>query len=908
MQLAWIRRLIVGAAVVSMPALAMGQSSLGPVADEVEEPLLPVGISPGDVELFGDRVHVFKAEDGADVVHVVGDFELHLARRRHFAAREAVVWMTAREFQGIEYRHFDVYLWRNARVEQSAGTMTTGPVLFVTLNASGKVTIGADDTSRTASSDSIVYREGNQLRRRLVRPGPDDLATQPPMRVVEPDAARGEQEPLVRPRLYIGPSPDRGVAEVDGQSVLYSIGDVYLYQEEPGGGDALELRADAAILFVGAQPAIDAPPESPDQEALEPPRDLTADGDDAPAWDVGALSGDQPLSGMDIEGVYLEGDVVLTRGERMIRANQLYYDLVNDRALILDAVARAIEPTRDVPVYVRAAQVRQLSRTEYAAWDAMVSTSEFYTPHYHIGAKEIRFTDRTSRSITGVRAGLRAGTFEAYHTTFNLSGTPLLYWPYARGDFKQGESLIQGVRTGYSKDFGGTFESEWHLFNLLGFETPLGFEGTLRLDEFTERGPGVGVDLDYERDDYFGLYRGYFIHDEGEDSLGRFRDEDPPTKERGRSTIRHRQYLPQDWQLTLEASYVTDRGFLEEYFKSEFEEGKEQETLLYLKKQQDTWAFTTLAQTRILDWETQTEHFPDVEFRVIGQPLSDVATWHSENRAGFVRYRPGEREFFEELFLLPDYYANDGSGAVARADTRQEIGIPLTLGPVKLVPFGSIRQSAWDDSPESGGVDRVFGTAGLRASMYLSRVFPDLHSKLLDVDGIRHIIKPDVTAWVSGSNRDRTDLFPFTPNVEDIDDVSGVNLGVRQRWQTRRGGPAQKRVVDLVTLDLELGLFDNAPGDEYTNGFASYSRPENSIARNYLNSAFAWRIPRSAPAMIPTSSCTARAGWSTRSTCAPRASTPRTPPTCWCASTARSPCPASVTWPWSPWGIAGAPR
>lgn len=838
MRPAWRVQNVVAAVVLGLPAWVAGQA-LGPVADDVDRPLLPIGISSGDLELFGRRVYLFKADDGTDVIHIVGEFELHLDRRRYLASREAVLWMKQRRYNDLAYQHFEIFLWREASVVEPAGTLTSGPALFVTLNGSGKLTIGADATTGESSAGSAVYQEGLELRRLLAGGAPDDVESQPPLRVVEPGVLPSEERPRVRPAVYYT-ADLLNVGEVDGRQILTAIGDVSLFQGDRAGADPLELRADAAVIFLAAGAGeVDAfEPQEPEPGEEQQPRDLTAEGpvDD---FDLGALGGDEALSQTPVDSVYLEGDVILTRGERMIRADQLYYDFANDRALVLDAVARAIEPKRNVPIYVRAGQVRQLSRTEFVAWDARISSSEFFTPHYHVGAKEVRFTDTTSRSITGVAAGLRAGTFEAWHTTFNLGGLPLLYWPYHRGEFKEGESPIRAARTGYSSDFGATFETEWRLFDLLGFERPPGFDSTLRLDYYTERGPAVGIDADYERKNYFGLYRGYYIHDDGNDSLGRYRDETPETAHRGRSTIRHRHYLPHDWQLTLEGSYISDRGFLEEYFDREFEEGKEQETLLYLKKQKNTWAFTLLAQWRILDWLTQTEHLPEAAFRVIAEPVADVGSFYSENRVGAVRYRPGDREVLEYIFIRP---REDASETVLRADTRQELGVPLTLGPVKLVPFGSLRGSIWDDAPESGGTDRGFGVGGLRGSMYLSRVFPGIHSKLLDVDGIRHIIKPDLVVWGAASSTDKTELYPFTPNVEDIDDASGLSVGVRQRWQTRRGGPGRKRTVDVVTLDVEAGLFANGPDDESTNGFASYSRPENSIARNYVNAAVNWRI------------------------------------------------------------------
>jgi hypothetical protein len=56
----------------------------------------------------------------------------------------------------------------------------------------------------------------------------------------------------------------------------------------------------------------------------------------------------------------------------------------------------------------------------------------------------------------------------------------------------------------------------------------------LTLDYFSERGPAVGVDADYERDKYFGIVRSYLLSDDGEDFLGRERESTSPHDTRGR--------------------------------------------------------------------------------------------------------------------------------------------------------------------------------------------------------------------------------------------------------------------------------------------------------------------------------------------------------------------------------------
>ena len=183
---------------------------------------------------------------------------------------------------------------------------------------------------------------------------------------------------------------------------------------------------------------------------------------------------------------------------------------------------------------------------------------------------------------------------------------------------------------------------------MLGQRPPEGFDATFELDYFSRRGPAVGVNADYKRENYFGYTRNYYIYDWGEDNLGPLRDDVPDTKNRGRVLWRHRHYLPNDWEATHEVSYVSDPSFLEEYEKSEWFEGKEQETLLYLKRARDTEAITFLANWRLLDFVTQTEHLPDVTYRRIGDTWLDPLVLYHESRVGAVRYRPDDRRFFDQ--------------------------------------------------------------------------------------------------------------------------------------------------------------------------------------------------------------------------------------------------------------------
>ncbi len=800
--------------------------ALVPVDDvDAATALLPAGILRTQPEFFGDYAHVWALEDGTQVLQFYGDFSAQVGERR-VRSREAVVWMQKSVWQKTVYYHFELFLNGEAEVRDSADTLTTAPLLFVTFNTVDPPAVEADVHTVESSADTKLYQEAAKTRQAMA----DRAATQPQdLQAVQPGARiTVPKQPKVRP-LVRHTAKDRMIDRKEG--IITATGDVYVSQGLEDSGEFLEIRADAAVLFLAkrqpkqAKPAGTGTSTAPGEEPFptETPEDIKPESTGTLGMSAGMEA--------DVTGVYLRGNVVLTRGERMIRASELYYDFENDRALILDAVMKAMAPERNVPIYVRAMEVRQLSTTEYFARKAMISTSEFHTPHVHIGAERVYLTDTTARDPTGRITSIEAGQFRVYDATLNVEGVPIAYWPYGAGDFTRSETAIQSMRFAYDDDFGATFQSKWYLFNLLGLEKPQGVDAILRHDYFSERGPAIGLDVDYATENNYGLIRTYYIHDHGEDNLGPYRDSDPGTENRGRYTIRHREFLPKGWELTLEASWISDPNFMDEYFRAEFEEGKQQETLLYLKKQQDNWAFTTLAQWRILNFLTQTEHFPDLAFNWIGQPIAEIASYYNESHLGFARYKPDNRRIFD-----------NGSDITFRADTRNEIDLPIKLGNTNIVPFAMGRTGYWDNSPAEGSLDRLFGMLGVRMGTQFWRVYDQIESKLLDISGIRHVIKPEATGWLSASNQDSRDLYPFDEGIESINDFYGSSLALRQAWQTRRGGPGQWRNVDWITFDVELNLFGNQPKYEQSIGRFYDSRPENSIARNHVRTDFMYRI------------------------------------------------------------------
>lgn len=824
-----------------------------PFLDPEDEVLVPDSVSTSDVEISGKYCRQWRHDDGTLILVYNGDFRL-LIGRRTMRAEDAVIWIVP-EHIGAEQRkayNLTVYLSDNAEVQEASGTFTQDSVLLVSnIRTFGRIIKRHDAHAPESAEDSEFYKRALEDRRRieeaLLRTDSEAPAAQI-SRAADADAARIRRAP--RPVRYrvAGIEPAR---TADGETVLVMAGRVQFMQAGSTEAATLEISADRAVVFPmpgrassfldrldTSEPGAAKPKRAPASRPAAGAPDVPASTDSVAPNKKDAVEKPDQF----IRAVYLEGDVTLSMGNRFVRAERLYYDFERDRALILDAVFRAEMPDRGVPLYVRAAEFRQLSANEYAATNAVVTTSEFYTPHYHVGAERVLIQDKSQRDASGNTVGGVRGSYEMRNTTFNVENSPFLWWPYSQGDFSGTETALRGFRTSYGDRRGVQVETEWDLYTLAGVQKPPGHDARLHLDYYSKRGPGVGIDYDYAGQDNYGLLRTYYLHDYGEDNLGPLRrsEEKPADENRGRTLWRHRHFLPNDWELTFEISYISDPNFLEEWRKSEFQEGKEQETLIHLKRARGNEAISFLANWRILDFTTQTEHLPDLTYRRIGDTYLDPLVLYTEGRVGGVRYRPDDRRFLDE-YRFDNLKSTD---ATARADGRQEAELPLKLGGVNIIPFGTVRGSFWDGQPrDSGGLWRGFAVYGVRASTMFSRVFSDVQNELLDVNGIRHIVKPDAAAWGAASNTRSELITPFDYGVETIDDFYGATGAIRQTWQTKRGAGEKIRTVDLLTLDLEAGFFGNVKGrDDISNGWADPMRPENSRTRNYISLDSSYRI------------------------------------------------------------------
>ena len=381
-----------------------------------------------------------------------------------------------------------------------------------------------------------------------------------------------------------------------------------------------------------------------------------------------------------------------------------------------------------------------------------------------------------------------------------------------------------------------------------------------------------------------GLLDFWGIQDDGTDNLGRLRRNLVPEKDyRYRLFGQHRQQLPGDFQLSAELGWISDRNFLEQYYEREWDELKDQTTGLELKRLHDNISWSITADTRLNKFFTQTEWLPRADHFWLGQSLfGDVFTWYEHSHAGYARLRtsslpedPSDLALFtylpwERSSVTGDPLATSGE----RVATRQEIDWPLQLGPVKVVPYALGEFAHWGEDRSGNDLQRLYGQVGVRASFPMWKAFPEVESDLWNVHGLAHKVVFDAEFAFADANRDldqlplydaldddsieafrrratfttfgappvvpwpvppqfderyyalRTGLAGWvtSPSTEIADDLVALRLGMRHRWQTKRGMPGGRRIIDWITLDTHAVLFPDETRDNFgkTVGLVDY--------------------------------------------------------------------------------------
>ncbi len=560
----------------------------------------------------------------------------------------------------------------------------------------------------------------------------------------------------------------------------------------------------------------------------------------------------------------------------------------------------------------------------------MTTGSRFPYPGYSFNSRTVDITeepldpdDPRAQKLKRGRRGTRRTKqklIEARQNLFFVGNLPVFYWPRMVIDPDDPTPPLQNILYLYNNYFGQMILTDWNGFKLFGLTKPDPTKEftvdtwNVDIDVLTRRGPALGTEFAYFGEQLFNNtispHDGYLnlwgIYDRSFDVLGggpaivtdspnplagvhpdnpfgpgraRFDRSAVPPYQRFRGRVEFKemmQILPEDaaldedFRLQFNAAYVSDRHFLEEYYKRLFDVGPDQETIIYGIRQEQNRAFTFDASANLQNFYTATQDFPALKYYRLGDSLlGDRLTNFFNAGANYSNVHSaievGNANVF--AFLPTDPVSNTGrpgftSGRFFLAD---ELDAPLDFGFFKLTPYLQGQVVGWDNQiNNNGAVGRYMGAAGGRASAIAWRKYSGdwTESELLNIHGLNHKIQFEVDARFAYSNvglnslgvQDQLDdntyefvrryfamsqftnavlpmqydprllllrraISPITGSTDIQGSMDTVRFGINQRLQTRRGPDGRKRVVDYMVFDVQSTYFPNSSRDNFNKPF-----------------------------------------------------------------------------------------
>ncbi len=536
-------------------------------------------------------------------------------------------------------------------------------------------------------------------------------------------------------------------------------------------------------------------------------------------------------------------------------------------------------------VRLRAAAIRQLDSANFSATDALVTTSRLEEPSYHFGADEITFQDLQTQAFdprTGAVVTDHQQLAQSQGNFVYLSGIPVFYWPTIATDLRKPSFFVDNIRFGNDNIFGFQAMVDLDAYQLLGIRNaPAGTDWGLSLDYLSDRGIGHGTDFEYERDYIFGFEgpaRGivdfWGISDDGLDNLGFGRRTIVPEEDyRFRLFGEHRQRLESGWDVTGELGWLSDRTFLEQYYEREWDERRDARTGLRAKRLVDNRTFSIESNVQVNDFFTETEWLPRVDHYLLGASrLGDTLTWYEHSQAAYAKINYADSPTNPTLAAqvadgLP-WEGPPGSNLEGeRLVTRQELDLPISVGGFKIVPYVMGELAQWGEALNGEELQRAYIQTGVRASVPFWAVYPNVQDPLFNLNGLSHKVVFDVEASYADASQN-LDLLPLydplddisiiefrrrtftgllppqitdpkfdarsyafrsglqgwvtSPSTEIADDLMALRMGMRHRWQTKRGGPGRQHIVDWLTIDSNLTYFPESDRDNFGQDFGLF--------------------------------------------------------------------------------------
>ncbi len=780
-----------------------------------------------------------------------------------FSAPSAVVWINRIPSAGGLITQYAIYFPTASEPTRYAGVGAGGRELLVTGSTRGEISVTSVLSERGAPNGVSELSKGASRLQRHLR----SIATGSPVLQQRPDVA-------VTPRPPEAPiSVGAPIAESTDETTLPPIsikvantGTVPIVAHNAvvtwfGGSVQMDAATDTVTITGGVQ--VDATGMQTD----DGPRELQLSAESGVIFlekgTLAALKGTgaaASVGALDIAGIYLEGDVVATDYEYTVRCRHAYYDLVHNKAYAADAMLRTIDRKGQVLV-ARAAEMQQVAGRQWRVGESTISNSEFFVPHLSVGV---------SRATVTQTAGGDSFVI-ADNVTGRIGRVPFFWMPSVQGSLDK--LPISGVQLGYGDPEGVTFGVTLNPFVLLGLERPK--EVDAEVDVGVQSEYGINADLRARGNaggrwnaDLFGVYD--FLNSEQTANAGYVTS---ANEWRGMATA--------DWVLQastnsdtkLQLAVMSDPTFTSIFRPDDYQEHRAYETSAWTTSSSDNSIFdfgASIAANNWVDtmWQMASrpytaESYPQMNYRRFGDRIfGSAVTWSSEYSGTMMSLNMQDTTSAEigadpdAFSSSPGFSANQNiedayraagydSNMRGRVATRQELALPLDVGDVRITPFATGQATGYffddfKDFSSQSDTMRALLAGGVRASTTFTAAYDSVRSRLLDLERLRHVVKPYAMAWYGYDSNDLTNYPIYDQEWEAWSGGAVGQVGLDQKFQTMRGGPGNWTSVDWVTVDA------GAVVDDRGNDLV---RPQDSPDPNFglrnfqspLPSFYAWR-------------------------------------------------------------------
>ena|GEM_PF-3377606 len=515
--------------------------------------------------------------------------------------------------------------------------------------------------------------------------------------------------------------------------------------------------------------------------------------------------------------IYAEGNVSLTETNTLSYANKLLYNWEDRKGLIFDTNLHRVRPQRPVNWHVKSEKVEQQGPDVIKAKRARITTCNFKVPHQHFTASSIVFKD--GHSVVFKNA------------VFRVHKIPVFYLPYFYRDLKYPWPWFH-FGFGSSSEFGTFIQTD------LGVEVYPGVNLLFDLDNYTDRGIGKGINVEYESSRRIGFVDTYSIKDGGRDFASIPLEED----DRYRIKLFHRELLTDTsydalldhegefflgrWTADLEIQDFSDNNFYREFFEYESLYQKEPENQLFIHGNWENSSLSFLGHLRVNEFPNlsqseqrsastnvpgQTEYLPRIAYDLLSQPVWQdrlLFTFGAE----FARLR---RRFDDDLNLSGADLLSDFR-SIDRLDFDSELSAPFKLNFLHIEPFIFSRETFFSESIQQANSDwRTAYGAGLRLSSEFWRLF-DFQSKWWQIDRLMHRLVPEVTFLsIQGVDNPANSLI-FFDGVDTLEPVDKVTLNLFNVLETKRAD----QIYRLLEFDVLTNYFPNSRRDNNNDSFS----------------------------------------------------------------------------------------